>query len=50
MDVKEQIIKEYLEQGSGYRQLQNKYGICRTGIYEEKSQYKCQHGKLCHLM
>ena len=32
MDLKEQIIKEYLEQGCGYRKLQAKYGISRTTI------------------
>ena len=32
MDLKEQIILEYLEQGSGYRKLQAKYGIGRTTI------------------
>ncbi|MBL0132712.1 MAG: helix-turn-helix domain-containing protein [Chitinophagaceae bacterium] len=32
MDLKEQIIKEYLEQGCGYRKLQAKYGIGRTTI------------------
>lgn len=32
MDLKEQIILEYLEQGCGYRKLQQKYGISRTTI------------------
>jgi transposase-like protein len=32
MDLKEQIILEYLEQGCGYRKLQAKYGIGRTTI------------------
>ena len=32
MDLKEQIIQEYLQQGSGYRELQDKYGISRTTI------------------
>ena len=33
MDLKEQIILEYLEQGCGYRKLQAKYGIGRTTIW-----------------
>jgi transposase-like protein len=32
MDLKEQIILEYLEQGCGYRKLPAKYGISRTTI------------------
>ena len=32
MDLKEQIIHEYLQQGCGYRKLQDKYGISRTTI------------------
>jgi hypothetical protein len=32
MDLKEQIIQEYLQQGCGYRKLQDKYGIGRTTI------------------
>jgi len=32
MDLKEQIIQEYLQQGCGYRKLQAKYGIGRTTI------------------
>ncbi|MEN9600141.1 MAG: hypothetical protein RL596_2462 [Bacteroidota bacterium] len=40
MDLKEQIIKEYLEQGSGCRQLQNKYGIFRTTIKQILNQPK----------
>lgn len=32
MDLKEQIIQEYLQQGCGYRKLQAKYGISRTTI------------------
>jgi len=32
MDLKEQIILEYLEQDCGYRKLQEKYGISRTAI------------------
>ncbi|HEU4495948.1 MAG TPA: hypothetical protein VFR70_02745 [Flavobacterium sp.] len=32
MDLKEQIILEYLERGCGYRTLQAKYGISRTTI------------------
>ena len=32
MDLKEQIIQEDLQQGCGYRKLQDKYGISRTTI------------------
>jgi transposase-like protein len=32
MDLKEQIIQEYLQQGCGYRKLQDKYGISRNAI------------------
>ncbi len=34
MDLKEQIIKEYPEQGFGYRKLQSKYGISRTTLFQ----------------
>ncbi|HRH50226.1 MAG TPA: transposase [Panacibacter sp.] len=32
MDLKEQIIAEYLTQGGGFRKLASKYGISRTTI------------------
>jgi transposase-like protein len=32
MDLKEQIIAEYLTQGCGFRKLAAKYGISRTTI------------------
>ena len=32
MDLKEQIIREYLMQGCGFRKLSAKYGISRTTI------------------
>ncbi len=32
MDLKEQIIQEYLIQGGGFRKLAEKYGISRTTI------------------
>lgn len=32
MDLKDQIIQEYLTQGCGYRMLQAKCGISRTTI------------------
>jgi Trp operon repressor len=32
MELKEQIIQEYLNTGCGYRKLQAKYGISRTTI------------------
>jgi transposase-like protein len=44
MDLKEQIIKEYLEQGCGYRQLQSKYGISRTTICKWVQIYQGIHG------
>lgn len=44
MDLKEQIIKEYLEQGCGYRKLQSKYGISRTTICKWVQIYQGIHG------
>jgi transposase-like protein len=44
MDIKEQIILEYLEQGCGYRKLQNKYGISRTTICKWVQIYQGVHG------
>ena len=32
MDLKQQIIQEYLTQGGGFRKLAEKYGISRTTI------------------
>ena len=32
MDIKNQIIQEYLSKGCGFRQLAEKYGISRTTI------------------
>lgn len=32
MDIKQQVITEYLTQGIGYRQLEKKYGVSRTTI------------------
>ena len=32
MDLKEQIIQEYLTQGGGFRKLAEKYGMSRTTI------------------
>jgi transposase len=32
MEIKEQIIQEYLATGCGYRKLQKKYGMSRTTI------------------
>ncbi|CAN5170159.1 hypothetical protein BH11BAC6_BH11BAC6_09580 [soil metagenome] len=32
MDIKAQIIQEYLTQGGGFRKLAKKYGISRTAI------------------
>lgn len=44
MDLKEQIIREYLEQGCGYRKLQAKYGISRTTICKWVQIYQGIHG------
>ena len=44
MELKEQIIKEYLDQGCGYRKLQNKYGISRTTICKWVQIYQGIHG------
>jgi transposase-like protein len=44
MDLKEQIINEYLEQGCGYRKLQAKYGISRTTICKWVQIYQGIHG------
>jgi transposase-like protein len=44
MELKEQLIKEYLEQGCGYRKLQNKYGISRTTICKWVQVYQGIHG------
>jgi transposase-like protein len=32
MELKDQIIQEYLAQGCGFRKLQEKYGVSRTTI------------------
>jgi transposase-like protein len=32
MDIKQQVIDEYLTQEIGYRQLRKKYGVSRTTI------------------
>lgn len=44
MDLKEQIIQEYLQQGCGYRKLQAKYGIGRTTICKWVQIYQGIHG------
>ena len=44
MDLKEQIIQEYLQQGCGYRKLQDKYGISRTTICKWVQIYQGVHG------
>lgn len=44
MDLKDQIILEYLEQGCGYRKLQQKYGISRTTICKWVQIYQGVHG------
>ena len=43
MDLKEQIIQEYLQQGCGYRKLQSKYGISRTTICKWVQVYQGIH-------
>lgn len=44
MDIKEQIILEYLREGCGYRKLQQKYGISRTTICKWVQIYQGIHG------
>lgn len=44
MDLKEQIIQEYLQQGCGYRKLQAKYGISRTTICKWVQVYQGIYG------
>ena len=44
MDIKEQIISEYLELGCGYRKLQEKYGVSRTTICKWVQIYQGVHG------
>src|SRR5258705_13953282 len=44
MDLKEQIIQEYLQQGCGYRKLQAKHGISRTTICKWVQIYQGFHG------
>ena len=44
MDLKEQIILEYLQQGCGYRTLQAKYGVSRTTICKWVQIYQGIHG------
>ena len=44
MDLKDQIIQEYLQQGCGYRNLQDKYGISRTTICKWVQIYQGIHG------
>lgn len=44
MDLKDQIILEYLEHGCGYRKLQQKYGISRTTICKWVQIYQGVHG------
>ncbi len=44
MDLTEQIIQEYLQQGCGYRKLQSKYGISRTTICKWVQIYQGVHG------
>lgn len=43
MDIKEQIIQEYLASGCGYRKLQSKYGISRTTICKWVQVYQGIH-------
>lgn len=44
MDLKEQIIQEYLQQGCGYRKLEQKYGVSRTTICKWVQIYQGIHG------
>ena len=43
MDIKNQIIKEYLSKGSGFRALAEKYGISRTTICKWVAIYQGIH-------
>ena len=43
MEIKEQIIQEYLATGCGYRKLQKKYGISRTTICKWVQVYQGIH-------
>jgi transposase-like protein len=43
MELKDQIIQEYLSTGCGYRKLQAKYGISRTTICKWVSIYQGVH-------
>jgi transposase-like protein len=43
MELKEQIIQEYLNTGCGYRKLQAKYGISRTTICKWVQVYQAVH-------
>ena len=43
MEIRDQIIQEYLASGCGYRQLQKKYGISRTTICKWVQVYQGIH-------
>lgn len=43
MEIKDQIIQEYLATGCGYRNLQKKYGISRTTICKWVQVYQGIH-------
>lgn len=43
MELKDQIIQEYLNSGCGYRRLQDKYGISRTTICKWVQVYQGIH-------
>ena len=43
MDLKEQLIAEYLTQGGGFRKLAEKYGISRTTICKWVAIYQGIH-------
>ena len=43
MELKDQIIQEYLNTGCGYRKLQEKYGISRTTICKWVQVYQVIH-------
>jgi transposase-like protein len=46
MELKDQIIQEYLNTGCGYRKLQAKYGISRTTICKWVQVYQGVHNLL----
>lgn len=48
MDLKQQIIQEYLMQGGGFRNLAGKYGISRTTICKWVMIHQGKHNRRLH--